>query len=48
MLHQLKRAIDPGLPLLTSLKTWTGICKGLAEAPRKRRPRGLPSNTDVN
>ncbi len=48
MLHQIKHAVDPGLPLLTALKTWTSICKGLAEAPRKRCPRGFPSKSNDN
>jgi hypothetical protein len=41
MLHQLRRAIDPRLPLRKVIEHWPEICRRLAEAPRKRRPRAL-------
>jgi len=39
MLHQMRRAIDPRLPLHKVIEHWPEICRRLAEAPRKRRPR---------
>jgi hypothetical protein len=41
MLHQVQRAVDTRLPLLSVIEQWPRICQGLAEAPRKRRPRGF-------
>ena len=37
MLNQVKRAIEPALPLQSVLDQWTSIADGLAEAPRKRK-----------
>jgi hypothetical protein len=42
MLHQLRRAVDPRLPLHEVIEYWPEICRRLAEAPRKRRPRSFP------
>jgi len=39
MLHQVRRAVDPRLALQEVLQSWPRLCRGLAEAPRKRRPR---------
>jgi hypothetical protein len=41
MLHQLRRAVDPRLPLREVIEQWPHICRRLAEAPRKRRLRGF-------
>lgn len=42
MLHEIRRAVDPGLPLRAVLQDWARITRGLAENPRRRRPRGYP------
>jgi len=41
MLHQLRRAVDPHLPLGKVMAGWPRICQRLAETPRQRRPRGF-------
>jgi hypothetical protein len=48
MLHQVRRAVHPHLPLGEVIEHWPEICRRLAEAPRKRRPRGFPFNTEAN
>jgi hypothetical protein len=40
MLHQLRKAVDPRLPLQKVITQWPAICRRLAEAPRKRRLQG--------
>jgi hypothetical protein len=37
--HQITAAIQPPLALSQMLLNWTQITKGLAEAPRKRKPQ---------
>ncbi len=37
MLNQIKRAIEPVIPLLSVIGKWRGIARELAEAPRKRK-----------
>jgi hypothetical protein len=37
MLNQVKRAIEPVLPLRAALEQWGEISHGLAEAPRSRK-----------
>ncbi len=37
MLNQIKRAIEPVIPLLSVIAKWRGIARELAEAPRKRK-----------
>lgn len=41
MLHQIRRAVDPRLPLRAAIERWPEICRRLAEAPRRRRPRSF-------
>jgi len=36
VLKQIKRAIEPSLPLAEVLSDWSDISKSLAERPRKR------------
>jgi hypothetical protein len=42
MLQEIRRAVDPGLPLATALRAWARITRRLAENPRRRRPRRYP------
>ncbi len=37
MLNQIKRAIEPVIPLLSVITQWRSIARELAEAPRKRK-----------
>jgi len=48
MLHQVRRAVDPRLPLRQVLDAWPQLCRRLAEAPRKRRPRSFTGVTQTS
>jgi hypothetical protein len=37
MIHQVRKAIDVPLPLMTALENWNQISENLAEPPRKRK-----------
>ncbi len=39
MLNQVRRTIEPGIPLRELLADWPGISRGLSEPMRKRRPQ---------
>ena len=39
MFNQVRRTIEPGIPLPELLADWPAISRGLSEPPRKRRPQ---------
>ena len=41
MLHQIRSAVDPYLSLSGVIERWPEICRRLAEATRRRRPRSF-------
>ena len=46
MMHKLRNIVEVPLTLRHVLRRWPEICKGLAEAPRKRRPRQIEGFTE--